>query len=251
MKILALSDLHLESGQSPKLEPALVAEAEVIVLAGDIHVGTDGLHWARWRFPDHPIIYVPGNHEYYGHHINKLGLELRRTAKELDICLLDNDMTEIHGVRFIGATLWTDFALFQREHIGSAMLAAKAYLRDFSIITFGTTGWMTPADSVKLHFVSRDYIAKHLAEPHDGPTVVVTHHLPSAECVVERYRGYLTSAAFASRLETLLDKANLWICGHTHDRVMLPGRDEYGRLFCNPHGYPNENPSWSPELAII
>jgi hypothetical protein len=45
MKIRVLSDLHLEfAGWTPP-----PADADVIVLAGDIHVGVRGIEWARRR----------------------------------------------------------------------------------------------------------------------------------------------------------------------------------------------------------
>jgi predicted phosphodiesterase len=75
MRIRVLSDLHLEFREwnPPK------ADADVVVLAGDIHVGVKGIEWARRSFPAIPIVYVPGNHEFY----------VRRETK-LMILLLEN-----------------------------------------------------------------------------------------------------------------------------------------------------------------
>jgi hypothetical protein len=54
MKILALIDLHLEFG------PLTIGEhsADVVVLAGDIHLKTRGVQWARETFKDRPVIMV-------------------------------------------------------------------------------------------------------------------------------------------------------------------------------------------------
>jgi hypothetical protein len=60
MRISILSDLHLEFG--PFTLPEV--EADAVVLAGDVHVGVKGIAWCREQFPDTPVIYVPGNHEY-------------------------------------------------------------------------------------------------------------------------------------------------------------------------------------------
>ena len=65
MKLHILNDLHIEFGDFAP--PA--TDADVIILAGDIGVGMGGLHWAEKRFPDRPVIYVPGNHEFYHHDI--------------------------------------------------------------------------------------------------------------------------------------------------------------------------------------
>jgi len=124
-----------------------------------------------------------------------------------------------HEVRLIGATLWTDFRLFGNdpESISKSMHHAKNYISDFSCITFGSTGWMTPADSVKLFNVSAQYIADELDKPFAGKTVVVTHHLPSRKSVAARFAKDYSSAAFASHLDHLVVKSDLWIHGHTHD----------------------------------
>jgi Icc-related predicted phosphoesterase len=82
------------------------------VLAGDIDHATKGLDWARAAFPHHPIVYVAGNHEYYGEAIPKLTDELRTRAASLDIAFLENDVADVAGVRFVGCTLWTDLELF-------------------------------------------------------------------------------------------------------------------------------------------
>jgi len=58
MRIHILSDLHLEFGD---FDPPRT-DADVVVLAGDIHVGTRGVAWARERFHPTPVL---GNHEYY------------------------------------------------------------------------------------------------------------------------------------------------------------------------------------------
>lgn len=62
MKILVLSDLHLEFG------PLTIGDhsADVLVLAGDIHLKARGVQWARETFKDRPVLMVFGNHEYYG-----------------------------------------------------------------------------------------------------------------------------------------------------------------------------------------
>jgi hypothetical protein len=89
--------------------------ADVVVLAGDIHAGARGPGWAREAFPDKPIVYVPGNHEFYGQHWMQLLDPLREMARKHDVHFLENDAVELGGVRFLGASLWADFELFGRE----------------------------------------------------------------------------------------------------------------------------------------
>jgi predicted phosphodiesterase len=107
MRLHILSDLHLEF--EPFTPP--VVEAEVVILAGDVSTGRNGLKWALKTFPDRPVIYVLGNHEFYGQKLQKLIKELQELADGTNIHLLENGSCCIGDVVFLGATLWTDFAL--------------------------------------------------------------------------------------------------------------------------------------------
>ena len=104
MKIRVLSDLHLEffDWTPPPVE------ADVVVLAGDIHAGVLGIPWARRQFPAAPVIYVPGNHEFYSARLQDVLVALRKESRRLGVHLLDGDEFLVDGVRFLGATLWTD-----------------------------------------------------------------------------------------------------------------------------------------------
>ena len=99
MKIHLLNDLHIEFGDF--VPP--VADADVVILAGDIGVGLGALPWVDRCFPDKPVIYVPGNHEYYRHDLNLIEA-LKHKAPD-HVHVLDNDVVEINGVRFLGSTL--------------------------------------------------------------------------------------------------------------------------------------------------
>jgi predicted phosphodiesterase len=230
---------------------------DVVVLAGDIHLDSRGIRWAAKTFQQKYVIYIAGNHEFYGSHLHKLSIEMAATAKEFpNIHFLDNSATVINGVRFVGATLWTSFELFGKgpQIIGSSLHAAKNCMADFSSIRFGSTGWMSPSDSVKLHRVSAAYLGDELAKPFDGQTVVVTHHLPSMKLVATEYETDLLSAAFASNLDHLVEQADFWIAGHTH--VGFDTMIGKCRCIVNPRGYPDrlqggyENRAFNPQLII-
>lgn len=112
MRLWILSDLHLE--YADLREPLQPPDADVCVMAGDLCRGIDnGIRWlAQHIAPAMPCIYVAGNHEFYKGSI-KEGLEVgRAAAKEATgIHFLENDAVNIDGVRFLGATLWTDFRI--------------------------------------------------------------------------------------------------------------------------------------------
>ena len=258
MKILVLSDLHIEGC---KFDPITGVEADVIVLAGDIAKGANGISWASEAFKGMHIIYVPGNHEYYGRDIHETQALMRIMAHETGVHLLDNGVAIIDGVRFIGTTLWTDFFLYctndnqpdERKLFRSmAMMDGQRYLNDFKVIHFGRLGHFSPTHSIELHEKSLAWLIGKLDEPFDGKTVVVTHHLPSRKSVAERFDGELLSACFASNLDYLFGKMNLWIHGHTHDNFDYVS--DGTRVICNPRGYMRytgaENFDFNPKLVI-
>jgi predicted phosphodiesterase len=233
MKLHILSDLHIEFAD---FEPP-DTDAEAVILAGDIGVGMEGLRWAACHFPVRPVIYVLGNHEFYGHDID-LTAKLKAAASE-NITVLSDDMLVLGGVRFLGSTLWTDFKLYGEVEAGSARERALASMNDFAHIRQGAHRFR-PEDSVELHEASRAWLAGQLEQAFDGPTVVITHHLPALKSVAPRYANDPLNPAFASRLEGVIESYHptLWIHGHTHEPC------DYElfrtRVVCNPRGYPGE-----------
>jgi predicted phosphodiesterase len=248
MKLHILSDLHNEFSE---FKP-IATEADVIVLAGDIAKKSNGIIWARGAFPDKPIIYVPGNHEFYGTDRLETLTLMQIAAKECDVHLLDNDEVVIDGLRFLGSTLWTDFCLFGKGEQEFAMSMGQRGLNDFRLIHEGRLGNFTPAHSIALHLKSLTWLSSKLDEPFDGETVVVTHHLPSVKSVAARFEADVLSACFASHLDHLFGKAGLWIHGHTHDNFDYEANGT--RVICNPRGYVTynrtENTSFNPALVI-
>lgn len=247
MKLHVLSDLHLEFST---FEP-FKTDADVVVLAGDIGKKSNGIIWAREAFPDKEIIYIPGNHEYYGAQRGDTLTQMRLAAHHCNVHLLDNNELIIGGVRFLGATLWTDFSLFGSDKKESAMIHGSEGLNDFRLIHEGVM-LLTPARSIELHEQSLAWLTAKLATPFDGKTVVVTHHLPSPQSVVARYKQEWLSACFASDLDHLFGKMDLWVHGHTHDN--LDYQSAGTRVICNPRGYVTyrgqENFHFNPKLII-
>lgn len=245
MKLHTLNDLHIEFEEFTPPETG----ADVVVLAGDIGVGMEGLRWVEARFVDTPVIYVPGNHEFY-HHDIALTDALKAAASD-HIHVLNDDQIVIDGVRFLGSTLWTDFALFGEADKFYAMHEARLRMTDFSIIRNHGVRF-TPEDAFQLHTASREWLAAMLAEPFDGKTVVVTHHAPSSRSVHPRYARDLLTPAFASNLENLMhgDRVPLWIHGHMHESFDYEIYDT--RVLCNPRGYAPRalNPDFKADLVV-
>ena len=253
MKLYILSDLHLEFSDFWPFEN----DAEVVVLAGDIDKRANGIFWARSAFPDREIIYVPGNHEFYGAQRLEVLEEMRAAALENGVHLLDDRVVVIdsprkqNSVRFIGATLWTDFRLFGDDMKQQSMTIGQSRLNDFRLIHEGGERF-SPSRSVELHEQSLAWMKEILETPFAGKTVVVTHHLPSAQSVTDRFKDSVLSACFASELSYLFGKMDMWIHGHTHDNIDYQANGT--RVICNPRGYVTyrgaENFNFDPKLVV-
>src|SRR5437867_3042802 len=172
MKLNILSDLHLSLGALGIPE----TDADAVILAGDIARPKQAVAWASGFAK--PVLYVPGNHEFYGGSITGTLDELKQLCAGTRVRVLDNDEVIIDDVRFLGTTLWTDFMLFGEGRKGTeAIEEALRFMRDFSRIRVGDAPekLFTPADSAALFDIHAGWLERKLAEPHPGPTVVITH----------------------------------------------------------------------------
>lgn len=262
LTLQVMSDLHVEF-RSGDRHPMPRTGADVVVLAGDIHGGAKAIPWARRQFPDQEILYVAGNHEFYGGTVPSTLLDLRRMARKFSVRFLHHDAEVIGGVRFLGCTLWTDFGLFGEERRDAAMRASQQCISDFREIRprrlrdAGPIGYVnppvTPFEVRAWHLKSRAWLEHALAEPCDGPTVVVTHHLPHPRSLPEAEADDPASAAYASNLQHLFGRMVLWIHGHAHQSSDY--RLDGTRVLCNPRGYPahtgaDENRAFDPCLTV-
>ncbi|OIJ44499.1 metallophosphoesterase [Massilia timonae] len=243
MRLLVLSDLHLEVWRDhvPRIDVS-ISRPDVVILAGDIHTKSRAPSWAAEIFSGLPVVYVAGNHEFYGEAIEKTGESIASECfRYPNVHFLDCGEYVYEGVRFLGATLWTDFALFSPDRKWSAMLDARTAMNDYQRIKVATAGYrkLHPQDTARLHTAQRAWLQKKLGEPFTGRTVVVTHMAPSMRSVAPEYVADPVSAAFASNLDDLIVKANVWIHGHTH--CSFDYEVEGCRVVANPLGYRMRN----------
>jgi Icc-related predicted phosphoesterase len=246
MRLYVLSDLHLEF--EPFAPPA--TEAEGIILAGDISTGSNGLKWALKTFPDRPVIYVLGNHEFYGQTLQKLIVELRQMASGTNVHLLENDSCSIGEVTFLGATLWTDFALNGNPVV--AEVVAQTGMNDYRRIrTLPRYTRLKPADTRRLHMESRLWLEGQALSLKGRKYVIVTHHAPSRQSIPRAIEEDSFNPAFASELSPFIiqSEAQLWVHGHIHSACdYILGKT---RVLANPRGYPNESrQGFDPGLIV-
>ncbi len=248
MRIRILSDLHLE--YTPlQIKPV---DTDVVVLAGDISSGLKGLEWAEQTFPDTPVIYVPGNHEFYHYEYHSILEEMRCRAAAGKVHFLENETVEIDGVRFLGCTLWSDFNLY-----GNAYNHAKCVRRnllDYAAIRVSEDGvirGLSTSDVRFFHLNSKNWLTGQLTQPDSLSTVVVTHNAPARGSIADCYVGDPVTTGFVVNLEEMIDQfqPRLWIHGHTHHSF-----DYYvgkTRVICNPRGYGDENrPFFASGLVV-
>jgi predicted phosphohydrolase len=248
VRLHVLSDLHLE--HAPFTVPDV--DADVVVLAGDVAPGSAGIEWMRRHLDGRPILYVAGNHEFYGNDLPGLTDRLRDAARGSTIHVLENDEVVIDGVRFLGCSLWSDFDFAGAENRANTMRVCERLVNDYKQIRASEHDRRLRAqDTRDLHVASRAWLATRLAAPHDGPTVVVTHHGPLVRQRPENPLLAAVGGAFASDLSELMDgeRAALWIFGHIHRCV---DTDVNGtRVLSNQRGYPHEPVAeFDPELVV-
>jgi predicted phosphodiesterase len=263
MKIHVLSDVHLEFGSWPREFPVNSIDADVTVLAGDIGVGLEGVDWALTAF-ERPVIYLNGNHEFYGGQrtVGEHIAEAREKCAGTHVHFLENGSAVIGGVRFLGATLWTDLALLDGAMPRSEVIERVwEEMTDYSVIDHGRRlgtfarrlgRRLTPKHTAQFHAESRAWLETELAREFDGRTVVVTHHAPSPVSLEHGRPVDPIDAAYASRLEYLMgDRAPLWIHGHTH--VARDYAINGTRVVSNPRGYAPADlvPGFDPAKVVV
>lgn len=241
MKLRILSDLHLEH-HTPESIPA--CEADVVILAGDIANGRAGIDWAARTFSV-PVVYVPGNHEYYESTVAAVdALMAEAGAQAGHVHVLNHGVLTLAPageppVRIIGATWWTDYALFGVDRREASMQACAGVMLDHRLIELqdkdGRTRHFTPRDALACHEAATAWLAAELARPFAGRTVVVTHHAPDLGSLDPRFSHDLVSGGFISRRPDLVSRADLWVHGHTH--TGFDYRIDDSRVVCNPRGY--------------
>jgi Icc-related predicted phosphoesterase len=230
-----MSDLHLEKA---RLEPFQV-RGDVLVLAGDIDTRPAGLAEFLKTLPSQvPVITILGNHEFDRRVFAEvLPMYRAAVAPFPNVRLLENESIEIGGVSFLGCTLWSDMAR------GAEIPAITKLLAYFEIREISAPGLM------EYHQRSIDWL--RASYPRDRKAIVVTHMAPSLRSVRPRYAASPINGFFASDLEPLIGELAppLWIHGHMHDAMdyTIGGT----RVICNPRGYPEENPVWTPEGVLI
>lgn len=241
------SDLHTEL--RPDVLGALPSwrdpEADLLVLAGDVlnlkreeSLRKLLLRCGAWK----RVLYVTGNHEYWGTEprkahelLNRVADDRREGEPELT-AVTEPRVVEIGGHRFFCGTMWYDWEACRRVPGGNP----------------GNCSWTAP-NGERRYFADHTYIKHHTPWVYDANRrfdhllgdlregdVVVSHHLPSHQSTPEEFRHEADNCYYVDDHEYLIlnRQPALWLHGHTHQPCdYMVGQT---RVVANPLGYPRE-----------
>ena len=232
MKIQIISDLHQEFG----ISELYFDNADLVIFAGDINLGTKGIEWIKSKIKNIPVIYILGNHEYYKGSYPKTLNKIKSAAENTNIHVLEDSFLDIEDIRFHGCTLWTDFALFGNSI--EAGMYCQPKMNDYKMIKRDPSySKMRTVDTFKIHQFSKHWLNESLENSTKEKNIVVTHHAPSLLSVPDNFKNDLLTSAYASNLDDFITKhqPDFWFHGHIH----TPCRYSIGKteVICNPHGY--------------
>ena len=232
MKIQIISDLHQEFG----ISELYFDNADLVIFAGDINLGTKGIEWIKSKIKNIPVIYILGNHEYYKGSYPKILNKIKSAAENTNIHVLEDSFLDIEDIRFHGCTLWTDFALFGNSV--EAGMYCQPKMNDYKMIKRDPSySKMRTVDTFKIHQFSKHWLNESLKNSTKEKNIVVTHHAPSLLSVPDNFKNDLLTSAYASNLDDFITKhqPDFWFHGHIH----TPCRYSIGKteVICNPHGY--------------
>ena len=266
-RLLVLSDLHIEFGN---LRLPKDLDADAALLSGDTHIWTNAVIWAdelarRYGFQ---VVMIAGNHEPYrnpkkrGRDLPATIAALRARASQTEgrVTFLEKETAVVAGIRFIGCTLRTDWNLFGDPE--GAMAKARLNLNDYRGTTDAEPGVRyDPLHALDDHRAARVFLDAALADARSAgrtaetgqavPTVVATHHAPSARSLPETFATDPLSAGYASHLDDLVagSGADLWVHGHIH--TSSDYRIGGTRVLCNPRGYHGHEVNRRFDLGLI
>lgn len=222
VKIILIDDIHLEGREvnehihfAQEINTLInnikqTNHIPILVLAGDIGEGINGVHWASQFSCD--IVYICGNHEYWNQDYNETNINIELFVNKTEnnhIKFLNNKSIILHGIRFIGTTLWTSIGDYLPWYDKNHIIKYYPAMGDFRKTTVNE--WYNNTTNINrlknyllksgiekekiLDLINKknfnplfekeennratEFLINELSKKYDGKTIVVTHHLPN------------------------------------------------------------------------
>lgn len=237
-KIQLVSDLHLDIWNNRRAFDHLVSDLRpedrsTLVIAGDLGEHQFLMEQAYEVFEClcdkyEEVIYVAGNHEYYGSSYERTQERLKTLDARLsNLYCLENETLESRVGLVAGTTLWFRDGPYNRMF--EKLMNDFRFIEDFR-------SWVYEVNAKSI-----DFLADLARSEERKPDLVITHHLPCRKSVSAHYAHDRTNLYFLCDVsETLLDMSpKVWVHGHTHVPCSYWLGDT--EVHCNPRGYPGEN----------
>jgi len=236
LRVLPISDIHADkmSDGGLKLVMSLPLDVDVIIVAGDVgplSCFPSFLALLCGRYEN--VIFVAGNHEYYGTPVDDVHAKLTELTKLYpNFHWLCRSTVCLGGTRFVGATLWFPYHPSNVQY-------------EKPISYFGQVPsfreWTYEENSQSQRFF------KEVLQPGD---FVISHFLPSFRSVAPMFKKSRSNRFFVCPLDDVIKSKGVsyWVHGHTHHMCdYLIGTT---RIVCNPVGYIEQDTGFSNELII-
>ena len=213
-EIFLTSDLHLEHNAAliqletflERVIPLPTTTNATLILNGDISPNPQDIQrtikWANQFYKT--VIFVPGNHEYYGHDFKTMAYHKR--------FVVDTD-----DIRFICAIGWPNTHRRGNHNI------IRRYIHDFRAIK--NLNMLEEAHEDRL------FLERELSRPTDKTLIAVTHFPPSRTCKSDKFPNGPLDDYFYAEYDDLFPLVDRWFYGHTHDNVTT------GLCYANAYGY--------------
>ena len=257
MKIGLCSDLHLE-GRAPDF--VIPDGLDMLIIAGDIHVGLAGMEWAA-TLDQECVIYPFGNHEYYHNSFDRLNelaettaLDMRASGKaNLYWAGPEPKTLTVGDKKIIYCTLWTDYLYDGEASQKQCMMLAEKAMNDHRLIRM-KDGMFMPDDALHINQASKEYIMEAVVHHGRENCIVATHHSPTGVNANPKHVGDLLNGAFQNDWSNWLADHGpaLWCYGHTHWDVDFTIGET--RVVSRQRGYVRErlaNGQGAFEVAVI
>jgi Calcineurin-like phosphoesterase len=162
------------------------------------------------------VISTMGNHEFY-HGLINYAYPCYQSQIAENHLKLNNRSYVIDNVKFIVTTLWSHVPEVSRAEV-------RQGLNDYNLIQYADIYkdkyLITVEHTNRYHKHSLRFIKDELKKPFSGSIVIMTHHVPSYDCITDKYKDSKLNSAFVTDLNYLIEgnpQIKYWVCGHSHD----------------------------------